>query len=151
MTIFHGKGFTLSPDNESKCKCLWSESIGSLMCNLKITMSNKLVDKVRIRLMKSILSTILLLTKERSINFYLILIGQLKHSSDSTFYEDLLSILKLPEDDNNSLVPSLKYHVIMIIRKMGIFAIWVHISKLLHLLPSISHNKYFWIPIEDIE
>ena len=70
--------------------------------------------------MNSVLSTVLSLTKERSINFYRILIGQLKSFS---FYEDLISILRLSENENILLVQSLKYRTLMIIRKMGILAI----------------------------
>ena len=78
------------------------------------------VNQTTIRLMTSIISIILSLTKERSINFYRILIAQLKQCS---FYEDLISILRFPEDENLGLVQSLKYRCIMIIRKMGILAI----------------------------
>ena len=71
-------------------------------------------------MMNSIISIILLLTKERSINLYRILIGQLKNFS---FYEDLLSMLRFPEYEYSHLVQSLKYRALMILRKMGILAI----------------------------
>ena len=93
-----------------------SESFRSLTCNLKTDDLNR----VKLKLMNSITSTIMSLTKERSINFYRILIGQLKNFS---FYEDLLSILRLPESEHSHLVQSLKYRALMIVRKMGILAI----------------------------